>query len=117
MRYWLLLADVLACTVPTGAANYRTFAQLTVDNTSGGVKIAASTIDPSGVPQMQHCMLRLETAEIRWTVDYATTVTTSVGTLMEPQEVLQIDSHADLAAFRAIRTGASSGTLDLSCWE
>lgn len=112
----VLLALVL-CATTASAANYRTFAQLTVDNTSGGVKIAALTLDPSGMPQMQHCMMRLETAEIRFTVDGATAPTTTVGTPVEPLEIIQIDSHVELQAWRGIRTGSSSGTFDLSCWN
>ncbi len=65
---------------------------------------------------MNHCLVRLETAEIRFTVD-GTAPTTTVGTPMEALEVLTFASRPELVAYRAIRTTATSGTLNLNCWR
>lgn len=54
--------------------------------------------------------MTLETAQIRFTID-GTAPTTSVGHLLNPGEMLKLDSLADITAFRAIRTGATSGSL------
>lgn len=76
---------------------------LTVDSTSGGV---ALTVPATAVA----ASCRLETAQIRYTLD-ATAPTTTVGTLMNPDEILVLESRAELLAFLAIRTGGTSGTL------
>lgn len=116
MTRWLGLAVLLCVATPAGSATYRTYGQVTIDNTTGGVALTASIITPSGQPQMQHCMLRSETAEIRYRVDGGAP-TTSVGTPLEPLEVLRLDSHVELDAFRAIRTGSTSATLNAVCWN
>lgn len=78
---------------------------LTVDSTAGGV---ALTI-PTGAISAR---ARLETAQIRYTLD-TTAPTTTVGTLMNPDEILELDSYTELSNFRAIRTGGASGTLQV----
>lgn len=90
------------------AAYTVTFEQLTVANSSVGFTAAKI----SGSPQAFQATCRLETAEIRYTFDGTTTPTSSVGTLWEPGETLQFTGHDILVAFRAIRTGATSGVLD-----
>lgn len=87
------------------------FAALTVDNTADGVTL----------PQVRRarCGLRgkivgrLETAQIRFRVD-GHAPSTTVGTLLEVGETLEIVGYADLERFRAIRTGGSSGTLQVT---
>lgn len=110
-----VLAVLLFLAAPAGSADYRSYGQVTIDNTSGGVAITATVLKPVDKPQMRHCLLRLETAEIRFRVDDGAP-TTTVGVPMEPLEVMQFDSPVDLAAWRGIRTGSTSGTLDVACW-
>lgn len=78
---------------------------LTIDNTVGG--IACTTVK---VGTCTKAFMTLETAQIRFTTD-GTAPTTSVGHLLNIGEVLKLDSAEDIAAFRAIRTGATSGSL------
>lgn len=78
---------------------------LTVDNTVGGV---ALTVPTGGVA----ATARLETAQIRYTLD-GTAPTTTVGTLLNPDEVLEFESQSELTGFLAIRTGGTSGTLNI----
>ena len=86
---------------------------LTVDSTSGGVGFTKTEIDPvSGLykgSSARTVFCRLETAQIRWTID-GTAPTSSVGTLLEVGETLTISNPGDIKNFRAIRTG-SSGSL------
>ena len=81
------------------------YQQLTVDNTSGGVALTvpATAMAASG---------RLETAQIRFTLD-GTAPTTAVGTLLEVGETLALENRGELTGFRAIRTGATSGVLSV----
>jgi hypothetical protein len=118
LRRGLLVVVLLAfvASVTGHAAVFRTYAQVTIDNTSGGVALPATLIKPAGQQQMNHCQLRLETAEIRFRVDDGAP-TTTVGVPMEPLEVVQLDSAVEIGAFRAIRTGAASGVLNGSCWS
>ena len=76
---------------------------LTVDNTVGGVGFAGHAANI-------YALITCETAQVRFTVD-GTAPTTTVGHLLNPGDVLRLDSNADIAAFRAIRTGATSGVL------
>ena len=88
----------------------RTFEQLTVDATSGGVKFTVAKVTSSAsLASWASC--RLETAEIRYTHD-GTTPTASVGTLLEIGDTLRLNTREDVLNFKAIRTGSSSGVLD-----
>jgi hypothetical protein len=105
---FLALIVALALSVPVAAQRVSRFEQLTVG--AAAVGITASTL--SG---MATCTLRLETAQIRWRAD-GTAPTSAVGTLMEIGDVLTIENILDARAIQFIRTGASSGALDISCF-
>ena len=78
---------------------------LTVDSTAGGVTL---TLPSTAVA----ASCRLETAQIRYTLD-GTAPTTTVGTLMNADEVLVLESRSELSGLKAIRTGGTSGTLQV----
>ncbi len=80
--------------------------RLTVDATGGGVSLTRA----SGA---KYANMRLEGAQIRFTLDGSTAPTSSVGRILEVGEILELDSVEEIAAFAAIRTGAVSGTLDV----
>ncbi len=80
--------------------------RLTVDATVGGVSLTLAT---SG----RYCNMRLETAQIRFTLDGSTAPTTAIGRLLEVGEMLTLESIEEIEAFAAIRTGAVSGVLDV----
>lgn len=106
------LAVFLAASVPL-SANFYVFAQVTIDATAGGIALPATLIQARGasIPVVQ-CQLR--TAQISYLyVDPArTTVTSSVGTLLETSQMLTFTQLEDMLNFRAIRTTGSSGQLD-----
>jgi hypothetical protein len=83
--------------------------QITVGTSSIG--ISSTTLRPVGNPPMMIFRCRLETAEIRYRTDGAPTST--VGTLMEVGDVLDIDNPSDAARIRFIRTTGVSGVLDV----
>lgn len=113
-RAWLLAAALLLAAWPIGAQNASTFQALTVDNTTGGVAIAATTLKSNGV-QMNYCEGRLETAEIRFRDDGGVP-TSSSGTLLEPFETWIAWSAAKAGDTRFIRTTGTSGTLQVRCY-
>lgn len=80
--------------------------RLTVDNTVGGVSLTKPTA-------AFFANMRLETAQIRFTLDGSTAPTTTVGRLLEVGEVLVLESKEEIANFAAIRTGSTSGVLDV----
>ena len=82
---------------------------LTVDSTAGGVSL---TVPAKAV--FAYC--RLETAQIRFTID-TTAPTTAVGWLLEIGEPVELHGRYEMANFRAIRTGGSSGTLEVEYWR
>lgn len=99
------------CLAVTLAAqqSYVAFEQITVAATAIG--FTTTKITPAGRPQATVALCRVETAEIRYTVD-GTTPTTTVGTLLEIGDTLTVNGHDVLVSFRAIRTGGTSGQLD-----
>ncbi len=93
---------------PTNCLNYQA---LTVDATSGGVSLT--------IPAGSRCVtMRLETAQIRWTVDPSgTTVSSTVGEPLDVGETLMVSGNTDMANFKAIRTGGTSGVLHCSYFK
>ncbi|MCX6550365.1 MAG: hypothetical protein NTY02_05040 [Acidobacteria bacterium] len=64
---------------------------------------------------MAGCGFRLETAQIRWRIDADPTA--SVGTVMDPGDVIYVDRAEDLIRIKFIRTGTTSGLLSVWCWS
>ena len=109
MRRTIAASLLIALTgVSSHAISYAAFEQITVAGSSIG--FTGSAITPSGSPQATFASCRLETAEVRYTID-GTTPTTAVGTLLEVGDVLSVNGHDVLAQFRSIRTGGTSGVL------
>lgn len=101
-------ALLLAVPVPTRAVSYVSFEAITVAATSIGFTTAR--IRPPTGQIASSAVCRLETAEIRWRSD-GTAPTASVGTLLEPGDVIKVDDSLLMINFRAIRTTAVSGVL------
>ena len=80
--------------------------RLTVDDTSGGVSLPSI---PAGAVS---AVYSLETAQIRFTLD-ATAPTSGAGKLLEVGQPLTLESREELTGWLGIRTGGSSGVLDI----
>lgn len=109
-----LLVFALAAPLAAGQIQVKTFEQLTVANTAVG--ITATVLKPDGQNQISKCNLRLETAQIRYRWD-GTAPTAAVGTVLEVGDVLVLEGYDVASSIRFIRTGATSGVLDVSCWK
>lgn len=112
LRFALISAFIAASSIALLGSSYVAFEQIAVANSAIG--FTASKITPSGAPGQSQAVVascRLETAEVRYTVD-GTTPTTTVGTLLEVGEILTVQGHDSMLLFKAIRTGATSGQLD-----
>lgn len=94
--------------ISLSAVTYIAFEQITVAGTAIG--FTTTKITPAGQVQATVASCRLRTAEISYTID-GTTPTSTVGTLMEVNDILTITGHDSLVRFLAIRT-AGSGQLD-----
>ena len=57
-----------------------------------------------------YALITCETAQIRFRID-GTNPTASEGHILNPGDILRLDSNADIAAFKAIRTGSVSGVI------
>ena len=110
-----VLAAILTAAVLFGQ-DRSTYEALTVDNTAGGVAITTTILRPSGGPQMNYCEGRLETASVRFTDD-GSAPTTTAGTLLEVGDIWVSYNHAKSRQARFIRTGGTSGTLHVRCYE
>lgn len=113
MRRWLLtLVGMLALGATLAAAN--AFEQITVTNAAIG--FTSTVITPTTGSAMIFAACRAETAEMRYRYD-GTDPTTTVGTLLEPGDVLYLNGHDNLRLFRAIRTGSTSGVLSCNYYS
>lgn len=113
----VLAATVVAVALLAAAvgASYFDAEQITIDATAGGKGFTSSKITPTnGQPVMTLADCRLRTAQISmlWVDPTKTTVTASVGQLLEIGDRIVITSREEILNFRAIRTGATSGQLD-----
>ena len=109
MKRLVLLITLLSLLTITAAQSQRrtTFEQITVANTAIGITAAIRD-------GMSACGFRLETAQVRWRIDAAPTA--SVGTLLEVGDVLTISRIEDAQMIKFIRTGATSGLINVNCW-
>jgi len=117
MRLARLLALFLLLPL-TGAASAQdvpavSFEQLTIATSS--VSLASATVNPSGVPAAQYCSGILETADVRVRVD-GTAPTASVGQFVPVGAVVRLRGADTIRRFAAIRAGATSGALGLTCY-
>lgn len=103
----LTLAFLGLLGTPAGGQRTTTFEQVTVADSAIGITTAIHT-------GMAGCAARLETAEVRWRV--GTAPTASAGTLQAVGETLVLTDIRDVQAIRWIRTGGTSGLLDVYCW-
>lgn len=94
------------------------FEQITIDNTAGGIGFTAAKINPTCVgclnSKAQAAVCFVETGEIRVKTNSATVVSSTVGILMEPGQSFVVYGYDDINTFKAIRTTATSATLDCS---
>jgi hypothetical protein len=99
-----------------GAQPVLGYESVTVDNTSGGVKLTPTKFElfdsTSGARRQANiAFLSVEGYEIRYMHDPGTAVTSSEGHLAEPGDIIELQSISQVRNFRAIRTGANSATL------
>jgi hypothetical protein len=109
-----LLVLALAAPLAASQVQVKTFEQLTVAGTAVG--ITAAILSPDGQQQINRCSVRLETAQIRYRWD-GTNPTASVGTILDVGETLPINGFDVAQSIRFIRTGSTSGVLDVECWK
>ena len=94
------------------ASILQTFDQedLTVDATVGGVRLTLSYILTT--PPAKAATLTVETAQIRWKKSVTGTLTaTTLGFVANVGAVIFLDNANDLANWRGIRTGSTSGKV------
>ncbi|HYE88052.1 MAG TPA: hypothetical protein VEA16_16935 [Vicinamibacterales bacterium] len=114
MRRLLLCSLVVALVLPARASDHVTFEQITVAATAIG--ITSTITNPSGLPQQNRCVARLETAQIRYRTD-SVAPTSTVGMVLEVGDVLTITTNEDARRIRFIRTGSTSGVLSVECYR
>lgn len=85
------------------------FEQVTINATSGGVALTPATYGAN-----TKALISVETAQIRYRIDGQGAVTASVGMILNPGDILELDSATDIANFRAIRTGSTSGLISVT---
>lgn len=112
-RLFVSLVSVLVLTVPV-AAQWRYVANvpaITIDNTAGGVAITSSYVNGSGHVQANVGSCVVSVAQVRYTID-GVAPTATFGYLVDIGGQIALSGNDVLTAFRAIRTGATSGVID-----
>lgn len=84
------------------------FEQKTIDATVGGIALTGATYGTA-----KYAEIDIETASMRFTVD-GTPPTATLGHLVNPNDIIRLDSNEDIVAFRAIRTGSTSAVINVS---
>lgn len=91
---------------------------LTIDATAGGIGLTASKYNGVvGVSQpATRAVVTVETAPCRYSCvpSGVVAISATVGHLLNPGDVLIIESAQNIAQFRAIRTTGTSATLQVS---
>ena len=85
------------------------FESVTVDDT-------ATALTSGTYGDAVRAVITCEDAQIRFRVD-GSDPTSSVGHILDSGSLLMLESNDDIAAFRAIRTGSSDGTLMVTYQE
>lgn len=106
--------DAEAFAVTSGNTAFASEA-LTIDSTAGGIAFTAATYAPTGgVPKRaKRAFVTAETAQMRYTYD-GTAPTSTVGHILEAGQSITVEGYTNVSAFRAIRTGGTSGALYVS---
>lgn len=90
------------------AINYET---VTVAATAVGI---TSTVTTAGTLRRgQRALITAETAQMRYTYN-GTTPTTTVGHILEAGQSIEVIGFASIDAFSIIRTGGTSGTIQVT---
>ncbi len=102
---------------PAEAGEYRpvSFEQITVTNTAGGLTTSKYYTAATDKVLADYAECVLETAQIRFN-DYGTAPTSSVGTPLEVGQYV-ILRYDQMKGFSAIRTGATSGVLNVRYYK
>ena len=90
------------------------FAQerVTVGASSIGLTIATFL----ATPPAKVALISVESAQTRW-LDDSTAPTSSTGHVANPTDTLTLDSLQRISNFRAIRTGSTSATLQVTYYR
>lgn len=113
VRTLLLVLALTGLSAPAAPYDFSTYEQITVAATSIGITAAVRA------PQGQNavlCIGRVETAQIRFRDD-GTAPTATVGEVLEIGDVIRIEGQLQVRLVRFIRTGSSSGTLNVRCYR
>lgn len=96
---------------------------VTLDATAGGVAFTAATYaptvtdQPSAFSRAELAVVNCNNAQARYRVDSAAAVTASVGMLIQDGDWFLIYGYNNIAAFRGIRTGATSVVCDVTYYR
>jgi hypothetical protein len=82
--------------------------QLTIDSTVGGIALTSAVYGTA-----RYAAITFETAPVRYTTD-GTPPTATYGHLMSPNDDIELESAEEIAGFRAIRVGSTSGTITVT---
>lgn len=94
------------------------FEQISIDSTAGGKGFTTSKINPTvtaGIPirtRAQRADCLNETAQIRISTNSATTVSSTVGTLVDVGQSFTIFGYDDISTFKGIRVTSTSAQID-----
>lgn len=92
-----------------------TFEKFQVADTPVG--LSALTLDPVGSPQMTHCVLRIETAQVRLMDRRAGTVGSTTGRRVDIGDLVDVTNYDYAVNLRLVKTGSTTGVVQAECWR
>ena len=84
--------------------------RLTIDATAGGIALTPSKYLTA--PPARCADFTVENAQIRYETD-GTAPTSTTGRVANPTDYISLNNPSELENFRAIRTGATSGVVEV----
>lgn len=118
-RYGALSVLIAACGVVLAAqTHYATYEQLTAGANAPAKSLAASTLQSAGAEQIDGCMVRVETASVRYRLDgVAPTATVGMPLSVGIDSVTLTPVQAQ--RFQVIQHSSASTTalVNVRCWK
>lgn len=116
LRQLVIVVTMCVASMPVGHAQTATYEAITVSTVAVGVASATYGNPATTGQRLRMCSVRVETAAIRFRLD-GTNPTSSVGTPMSADDVLDITNTGVMADLKFIRSGGSDATVHVWCWQ
>ena len=93
---------------------YIPYAFETITVAATAIGLTTSTTYLNSTPKPKKVFITVESAQLRYRIDGVADPTSTVGHVMVPTQSLTLEGYSQLNNFKAIRTGSTSATLQVT---